>query len=435
MKTFNTRYIILTLFVSALKLSAQTPYPANPQQKPILINGATIHIGNGQVITNGVVAFENGKINYVGAANAAPDKSKYDVIDANGKQVYPGFILPNSQIGLEEVASLRATLDSKEVGEFNPNVRSLISYNTDSEIIPTFRFNGILLAESTPEGGIISGTSSVMQLDGWNWEDAVYAQDLAIHLNWPGSLKQKFDNETFSVTFEANPDYAKTLEEINSFFNDALAYPKLAGKQANLKLEAMQGLFNGSQVLIIHAQLAKEMVDAIKFAKNHSVKRIALLANEQALKVASFLKENDIAVILAPVHRLPSKTDDAIDLPYELPSLMVKAGLLISFSHDGMLANARNLPFYAGTAAAYGLEKEEALKAITYNTAKILGIDKTTGSLEVGKDATLFISTGDALDFSGNKLTDAFIVGKRITLNSKQQELYDRYSKKYGHKK
>jgi imidazolonepropionase-like amidohydrolase len=427
---------ILLVLATICSLQAQTPYPAIPQQKPVVITGASIHLGNGQVITNGAVSFNAGKITYVGSASGAPsDKNKYDVIDASGKQIYPGFILPNSQVGLEEVSSIRATLDSDEAGEFNPNVRSLISYNTDSEMIPTFRFNGVLMAEVAPVGGVISGTSSVMQLEGWNWEDAVHTKDIAIHLNWPSTLNAKFDFETFTRTFEPNTEYTKNIAGINAFFNDAIAYNKLANKETNLKLEAMQGLFTGAQVLIIHADLAKEIVDAIKFAQAHGVKRIALLADDQALKVASFLKENNIPVILGPVHRVPSKDDDAVDLPYELPSLMAKAGIMISLSHDGMLGLSRNLPFYAGTAVAYGLDKEEAVKALTLNTAKILGIDKTTGSLEVGKDATLFISEGDALDYAGNKLSDAFIMGKRVILNSKQQDLYDRYSKKYGHRK
>jgi imidazolonepropionase-like amidohydrolase len=428
------KYFLLLLIVS--KLNAQTPYPAEPQQKPVLITGATIHVGNGQVLVNGAIAFDAGKLTYVGSVSGAPaDRTKYDVIDATGKQVYPGFILPNSRVGLQEVSSVRATLDSDEIGDFNPNVRSLVSYNTDSELIPTYRFNGILLAESTPVGGVIAGTSSVMQMEGWNWEDAVHSKDVAVHLNWPSTLKAKFDFDTFTRSFEANPDYQKNIEEINVFFNDATAYSKLASKEVNLKMEAMQRLFTDAQTLIIHADLAKEIVDAVKFAQVHGVKRIVVAADDQALKVASFLRENNIPVILAPVHRVPSKDDDAVDLPYETPSLLAKAGVMFALSHEGDLAIGRNLPFYAGTAAAYGLDKEEALKAMTLNTATILGIEKKTGSLEVGKDATLFISAGDALDYNGNKLSDAFIVGKRVILNSKQQELYDRYSKKYGHKK
>jgi imidazolonepropionase-like amidohydrolase len=274
-----------------------------------------------------------------------------------------------------------------------------------------------------------------MQMEGWNWEDAAHTKDVAVHLNWPSTLKAKFDFDTFTRSFEANPDYQKNIEEINVFFNDATAYGKLASKEVNLKMEAMQGLFTEAQTLIIHADLAKEIVDAVKFVQVHGVKRIVIAADDQALKVASFLRENNIPVILAPVHRVPSKDDDAVDLPYETPSLLAKAGVMFALSHEGDLAIGRNLPFYAGTAAAYGLDKEEALKSITLNSAKILGIDKKTGSLEIGKEATLFISAGDALDYNGNKLSDAFIVGKHVILNNKQQDLYDRYSKKYGHKK
>jgi imidazolonepropionase-like amidohydrolase len=435
MKTTIKYFLISTLFFSST-LPAQVPYPAGAQQKPILISGGTIHVGNGQVIENGAIAFEAGKLTYVGSASSmTADKSKYEVIAASGKQIYPGFIMTNSQLGLVEVSSVRATLDSDEYGDFNPNVRSLISYNTDSEIIPTFRFNGILLAEAAPQGGVISGTSSVMQLEGWNWEDAVHTKDVAIHLNWPGMQKGKFDFETFTFVYEPNPDYVKNVEDINLFFNDAISYGKLAMKEVSLKMDAMQGLFNGSQALIIHSNAAKEIIDAVKFAQSHGVKRIVLLADEQALHVTAFLKDNNIPVILPPVHSIPSRDDDATDLSYSLPGLLSKAGIMIVLSHEGMLANGRNLPFYAGTAVAYGLDKEEALKAITLNPARILGIDKMTGSLETGKEATLFISGGDALDFIGNKVVEAFIVGKRIQLNNKQEDLYDRYSKKYGHKK
>ena len=434
-KIYTTYVLIFLLFLSA-RLLAQVPYPAGAQQKPILISGGTIHVGNGLVIENGAVTFEAGKLTYVGAASSMPtDKSKYDVIDAVGKQIYPGFVLLNSQVGLVEVSSVRATVDADEQGDFNPNVRSLISYNTDSEIIPTFRFNGILLAEVAPSGGVISGTSSVMQLEGWNWEDAVHTKDVAIHLNWPGMKKRKFDFETFTLNSEPNPDYGKNVEEINQFFNDAISYGKLSTKEVNLKMEAMQGLFSGTQVLIIHASAAKEIVDGVKLAQAHGVKRMAVLTGDQALKVATFLKENDIPVILPPVHSIPSRDDDAVDLSYALPGLLSKAGVMIALSHDGMLANGRNLPFYAGTAVAYGMSKEEALKAITLNPAKIMRIDKMTGTIETGKDATLFISSGDAMDFTGNKVTEAFIGGKKVILNNKQEELYDRYSRKYGHKK
>jgi hypothetical protein len=329
---------------------------------------------------------------------------------------------------------VRATLDSDEAGDLNPNVRSQISYNTDSEIIPTYRFNGILLAEVAPEGGIISGTSSVMQMDGWNWEDATHTKDVAIHINWPSLNRRRFDFETFTQVNEVNPDYTKNVADITSLFDEAIGYSKVNPKPVNLKLSAMQGLLSGSQSLVIHASTGKEIVEAVKFAQEHGVKRIAVVAGDEALKVASFLKDNSIPVIIPLVHDLPNRTDDDIDLPYALPGLLSKAGVAVTFSHSGMLGRGRNLPFYAGTAIAYGMDKEEALKGLTLYPARILGIDKVTGTLEVGKDATLFISEGDPLDFRTNKVSDVFIIGKRSILNNKQQELYDRYSKKYGHK-
>jgi imidazolonepropionase-like amidohydrolase len=437
MKNIILNSVFSTLVFSTTAL-AQIPTPAPAQQKPMMITGATVHTGNGQTIENATVAFENGKISYVGNSSSAPsDKSKFEIINATGKHIYPGFIFTNTQLGLEEISSVRATMDSDEQGDLNPNVRSQISFNTDSEIIPTYRFNGILLAEVAPTGGIISGTSSVMQLDGWNWEDATHTKDVSIHINWPSINRRRFDFETFSQVNEPNADYAKNVDEINNLFNEALGFSKLNSKPVNLKLEALQGLFTGSQSLIIHASTGKEIIESVKFAQNHGVKRMAIVAADEALKVAPFLKENSIPVIVPTVHSLPARIDDAMDLPYAIPGLLSKAGVAVVFSHqtDEMLSRGRNLPFYAGTAIAYGMDKEEALKGLTLYPAKILGIDKVTGTIEVGKDATLFISDGDALDFRTNRVTDAFIIGKRTILNNKQQELYDRYSKKYGHTK
>lgn len=432
--------IFLKLTIGAMIISfaaeAQTPTPAPVQQKPVMITGATIHTGTGQTIENGTIAFENGKLTYVGAAASAPaDQAKYDLITATGKHVYPGFIITNSQLGLQEVSAVRATLDFDEAGDFNPNVRSQISFNSDSEIIPTFRFNGILLAEVAPVGGVIAGTSSVMTVEGWNWEDATHTKDVAIHLTWPGILSRRFDQETFSFVNEANANYAKNVEDISIFFNEALSYGKLNPKPVNLKMEAMQGLFAGTQTLIIHANGPKEIVESVKFAQGVGVKRIAVFAADATLKVASFLKDNSIPVIIPGVHDLPARVDENIDGPFVLPGLLSKAGVAVTLSHNDDLARGRNLPFYAGTAIAYGMDKEEALKSITLNPARILGIDKVTGTLETGKDATLFISEGDAFDMRTNKVSEAFIMGKRTTLENKQQELYNRYSKKYGHTK
>lgn len=428
------KYILFHFIILATALAnGQAPVPADPQEKPVLLVGATAHLGNGQVIEASAIGFDQGKLSIVSSAATAGRPQGYEVIDVSGKHIYPGFILPNSVVGLSEVSSVRAMNDDQETGSINPNVRSLISYNTDSEMIPTFRYNGILLAETTPQGGLISGSSSVMEMEGWNWEDAVHSADVGIHLNWPVKNRRQFDFSTFTVNLVPNENYSKQVEELNQHFRDAAAYGEMPQKDKNLKLEAMQGLFSGKQRLFIHAGQADEIIESISMAQDNGVKHIVLLTGEEALPVAGFLTENNIPVIIPPTHSLPTRPDEPVDRPYQLPHLLTQAGISVSLSHDGMLANARNLPFYAGTAVAYGMDKEEALKTITSNPARALGIEDRVGTLEVGKDATLFVSQGDALDMRTNQLTHAFVRGKNIVLDNKQQELYKIYSEKYGH--
>lgn len=430
------KYILILLFIVGLLASAgysQVPVPVKPQEKPLLLVGATAHLGNGDIIENSAIGFDEGKLTIIGSAAEAGRPSGYEIIDVSGKEIYPGFILPNSEVGLSEVASIRAMRDDNETGSINPNVRSVISYNTDSEMIPTFRFNGILLAESTPRGGLISGTSSVMEMEGWNWEDAAHTVDVGIHMNWPNKTRRRFDFNTFTVSTQPNQNYKEEISELKKHFQDALAYGNMPAKDKNLKMESMQGLFSGDKRLFIHANQADEIVEAINFAKENSVNKITLITAEEALHVLDFLKENEIPVIIPPTHSLPARADEPIDRPYELPYLLTQAGISVSFFHDDDLANARNLPFYAGTAVAYGMKKEEALKTITSNAARALGIENRVGTLELGKDATLFVSEGDALDIRTNILSHAFIRGKQIVLDNKQQDLYKRFSEKYGH--
>ncbi len=429
-------YILLMALFIMTAAWAQTPVPVKPQSKPIALTGAIAHLGNGQVIQNSIIGFDKGKLTLVADATTSKvDLSGYEVINVAGKHVYPGFILPNSQVGLQEVSSIRAMNDYTERGEINPNVRALISYNTDSEYTTSFRFNGVLLAEATPVGGLISGSSSVMEMEGWNWEDAAHTVDVGIHMNWPPMMRRQFDFNTFTFSESTNKDYDKQVGELERFFAEATSYGALATKEANLKFDAMQGLFDGKKTLLIHANNPKEIVASVRFAQRSGVKRITIVEGLGALYVSDFLKENKIPVILPATQNLPARADDDADLPYKLPHLLTQAGVMVSISNDGALHGGRNLGFYAGTAAAYGMDKEEALKTITSNTAKALGIDNRVGTLEVGKDATLFVSNGDALDYRGNVLTHAFISGKLVTLPGGQQELYERYSKKYGQMK
>ncbi|NMM50459.1 amidohydrolase family protein [Marinigracilibium pacificum] len=427
MKTF--KYILFTFLVSILSINAQAPSPGEPQESTIVIKNITIHKGDGELIQNGSVVFENGLIISVATGDASEIYEEAQVIDGKGQHLYPGFILPDNNVGLVEVNAVKATIDSSEPTSISPNIRSIIAYNTDSEIIPTLRFNGILLTQVVPSGGLISGQSSIVQLDAWNWEDAVVKMDEGIYMSWPMAMlpPRWWMNET---KWRENEDYDKNVVRIRSMFGDAQAYAAGTSDERNLKLDAMKGLFDGSKKIYVHANRAKEIVSAITFVKEKGIENIVLVGGADAMYVSDFLKENNIPVILTDVHRLPMRPGADVFEPYKLASKLVNKGLKVALSYGGV-ANSRNLGFYAGTASAYGLGKEEALKLITSNTAEILGLDKY-GVIQVGKSATFFLSEGDALDMSGNKITHAFIDGRKVKLDAMQQELYQKYKEKYN---
>ncbi|MFC6103258.1 amidohydrolase family protein [Olivibacter domesticus] len=418
---------VLVTFIITAK-AQPTIYPAKPQTGSISIKGATIHVGNGQIISNGTLVFEKGKITYVGDGNGAP--STAETIDAAGKHLYPGFIAPVTNLGLVEIEAVRATVDNTEVGDNNAHVRALIAYNTDSKVINTLRSNGIILAQVTPEGGLITGQSSVVQLDAWNWEDAAYKKDDAIHVNWPTVKYARFGNTNSE---EQKERVIKERDVLNDLLTDAKAYCSVDKPVVfNARLEAFRNVFGGLKKVMVHVDKKNDMIAAVQFFKRHAIKPV-IVGGADAHLVSSFLKENNIPVIIHQAHSLPAKDDDDVNLPYKQAKVLTDAGILVAYGMDGFWQQ-RNLPFMAGTAAAFGLEKEKALSTITLNTAKILGIDKTTGSLEQGKDANLFISSGDALDMKGNKIEKAFIVGRDINLNNLHKQLFERYEYKYGQK-
>ena len=422
----NTILIVLTLFFYHFA-NAQRMIPAIAQQSRIVIQGGIIHIGNGQVIENGVIAFDKGKITYVGALAGAP-LANATIIEANGKQIYPGLIAPVTNLGLNEIELVRSTNDFAEVGTYNPGTRSLTTYNTDSRIIPTVRSNGILIAQVAPQGGIISGASSIMQLDGWNWEDAQYMADDGIHLNWPAFFQFKFEDSRGSE--KINEDYEKQVQEIRSYFLQARGYSRqMERAERNLNFDALINVFDKRATLYIHANYIREIVNAIEFAKKMDV-RMVLVGGRDSYLCTDLLKETNTAVILGDVHSLPSGNDVKFNVPYETAAMLQQKGILYCLSIYGYWQQ-RNLPFLAGTTAANGLSKEDALKSITSNTAKILGIDSLTGTLETGKDANIIISSGDVLDMRTNNIEHAFIQGRKINLDDSQKQLYEIYMNKY----
>jgi imidazolonepropionase-like amidohydrolase len=428
---------ILVLMLSISVLSTAQQIPALKQTQSIIILNGTAHLGNGQVIENSVIGFKDGKINLVGDATLLKfDLSSYDIkIDASGKHVYPGFIAPNSTLGLVEIDAVKSSDDEDEIGSYNPNVRSLIAYNADSKIIETVRPNGILMAQITPRGGRISGTSSIVQLDAWHWKDAVIKENDGMHLNFPSTFR-KSGTWYEPGMIEPNKDYTKQIEEINSFISNAKAYLFDVSKERNLLFEATKGLFDGTQTLFIHANEEKQIIDAIEIAKENGVKKMVIVGGFDAYKTTDLLVENNVGVLLRRVHDMPSSDDQDYDLPFKMAKLLTDKGIIVGLENSGEMErmNTRNLPFLAGTCAAYGLDKELALQLITLNTAKLLGIDSQSGSLEVNKDATLFISEGDALDMRTNKLTNAFIQGRKISLETHQNDLNKKYKEKYNQK-
>jgi imidazolonepropionase-like amidohydrolase len=424
----------LLLFAGIVKAQDDV-YPAAANNGKFFIVGGILHIGNGQIIDGGSIAIDNGKIVQVGQQMVIPPDAR--VIDAHGKQVYPGLILPVTDLGLKEIAgSVRGTNDFLELGDMNPEIRSIVAYNTDSKIINTLKTNGILLAGVTPQGGLISGSSTVVQLDAWNWEDAAYRMDGAIHLNLP-SFVSRARQPAAGIAGSPSPvdpvkQALEKIEGVKAFFREARAWlQEPVHRETNLKFQAVSGLFDKRQKLFVHGDQVRQMLVAIDFAKEFGFD-VVIVGGGESWMIADLLKQNNIAVILQQEHSLPATEDDDVDQPYKTPAELQKAGVLFALNDSHEETRYRNLMFNAGTAAAYGLTREQALQAITLNSARILGIDDRTGSLETGKDANIVISKGDILDMRSSIVEHAFIQGREVSLENKQTQLYQKYMKKYG---
>ena len=419
---------ILLFLISGLVYGQQTP--AGPQNETISILGATAHIGNGEVLNNATIILENGKITAIGEGLAAATVGKS--IDANGKHVYPGIIAPAKSLGLIEINAVRATNDQDEIGDIIPHVRSLIAYNAESQVVESMRPNGVLIGQTTPQGGTISGTSSIVQFDAWNWEDAAIKVDDGVHLHWPNSFRRGRWWMGEDPAYKPNKDYQDDVNQIKTFMANCEAYGKVSATENNPAFEAMQGVLDGSKKLYVYANLEREIIDAVSMVKESGAKNVVLVGGYDSHKITAFLKQHDIAVLVRRTHSLPEREDDDYDLPYKLPKLLNDAGVLVGLQNeDASNFQTRNLPFYAGQVVGQGMEKEDALKLITHNNAKILGIDADYGTLEIGKSATLFISEGDALDMAGNQLSHAFIDGRELSLETHQTKLWKRYMGKF----
>lgn len=432
--------IVLAAF-SFASIAQETVLPAPPQKGMMYIKNATIHVGNGTVINNGVIQIKDGKIDKVGSDIVIPQGSA-EVIDAKGKHVYPGVILPVSNLGLIETSSIRASNDARELGDMNPNVRSIVAYNTDSKVINTLRSQGILMANIVPQGSFLAGSSSVVQLDAWNYQDAAVKTDAGMHLYMPSLMARpgrgRFGGGgggRFGPNNRSDADPVKEgldkIDELKMFFRQAKAYfAENSHKETNLKFEAVKGLFDKSQKFYVHANIVRQMLIALDFVKEFNFD-VVIVGGSDSWQIADLLKQHNVSVVLQQMHSLPTGEDDDIDQPFKTAAALQKAGVLYSISDDDPQTRGKNILFNAGTAATYGLTKEEALQAITLNAAKIMGVADKTGSIEAGKDANIVISEGDLLDMRTSNVSMALIQGREIDLTDKHKLLNDRFNKKY----
>lgn len=416
---------ILFFFLGVLSAQAQT------YNRVLLVDGY-VHVGNGTTFESSCIGIENGKIKFIKNVLAFTiDESQWDtIIQLGGREIYPGFVAPNSTLGLTEIDAVRATRDYDEVGTYNPHIRSQIAFNVESTVISTVRTNGVLIAQATPRGGRVSGASSIMRLDGWNWEDATIIADDGIHLNWPSSIPRG----AWRQESQTKNKYPEQKKEIYDFFEMASSYTKKDKHvDCDLRLESMKGCFKGHKRVFIHADELQQLLDVIEFAQHFDLKFPVIVGGYDSHLIMRQLVDANIPVMLMRPHSLPRNENDDVDLPYKLPALLRAGGVRFCIQNSGDMEamNARNLPFLAGTAFAYGLSLEDAISSISLWPCQILGIDDKYGSLETNKSATLFVSDGNALDMRTNNLFLAMIDGKFVSLKNHQRDLYEKYQQKY----
>ena len=428
---------IPSIFIIISYLLSSDQIPAPSQDHPILIQGGTIHTISHGILENADILFENGKITSVGQNLDIPAEA--EIIDASGQHVFPSLISAGSTLGLQEIGAVRATRDYAEVGAVNPNVRANVSYNPDSELIPITRSNGILLALSVPRSGLISGTSSLMMLDGWTWEDATIKHPVGLHLFWPsmnipkpkpGKQKEKKDKDS----------RLKSIQKIDDLIQKARAYAQLKATRSpsfkhDLRLEGMLPVIFGEIPVFIHANEVQQIEAAVYWAERQSVKMV-LVGGKDSWRVTQILKDREISVIYTQTHSTPMRRFEQYDQAFITPSQLYAAGIKFCISNSEspfQTPHIRNLPYHAAKAASYGLSWKEALRSITLSPAEILEVDDKVGSLEASKDATFFIADGDILDIR-TQVNMAFIYGRRVDLSDRHKTLYSKYRNKYKQK-
>lgn len=423
--------IFITLLI-ALPAMAQ----AKRETASYAIRNAKIVTVSGAAIERGTIVIKDGKIAAVGANVTIPRDAK--VIEGTGLSVYPGLIDSGTVLGLTEVGAVNATVDTNEIGDFNANMKALTAVNPDSELIPVARMNGVTTAITCPQGGMIAGQCALINLDGWTPEEMKVLAPAAMHINYPRLGFRGgggFGGGQFGPPSEQQRQARdRQVENLRNKFDDALAYMKareasardksLPARSVDLGLEALIPVLKGEVPIIVSANGAAEIKGAIDLADKYKLKLI-VNGGDEAIKHAAALKEKKIGVVLGGVLELPGSEDAPYDEAFARAAELQKAGVSFAFS-TGDGAYVRLLPYHAGTAAAFGLPKEEALKAITLYPAQIWGVDKLLGSIEVGKIANLVVTDGDILEFK-TRIKQMFINGRPSDLSNKHTKLYEKF--------
>jgi len=430
--TVRVWLVLAMTVVIPVVASGHPEIPGGDQGRPVAIIAATVHTVSDGVLENATLVMRKGKIVAVGTDVAVPKNAIR--IEAAGKHVTPGLFSAHSDIGLVEINAVRATLDKAEVGSVNPNVKSWVSVNPDSEMIPVARSNGVLLALTAPAGGLLTGQSAVMQLDGWTYEDMTVKPATAMHLNWP-AMSPVLDWETDESAKEQIESRDTALKNLHSAFDDARAYAAARAADAetpvDARWEAMLPVLAGEMPLIIDADDLQQIQAAVAFAAEQKLKLI-LHGGYDAPLCAELLKKHQVPVIVSEVYRLPLRRGEPYDTAYTVPARLHEAGVDFCIAGGGRFGASmlRNLPYHAAMAVAFGLPEDVALKAITLAPAEILGVANRVGSLAKGKDATLIITDGDPLE-TATQVEAAFVQGRPVDLDDRHKRLWKKYEEKY----
>jgi imidazolonepropionase-like amidohydrolase len=422
------------VLLGALPLVAQSTIPNGPGVKPVIaIRNATIVPVSSAPIANGTIVFANGVITAVGRDVEVPTGAK--VIDGTGLSVYPGLMDAGSSVGLVEVDSVPGTVDTAELGDFNPNASAIVAVNPHSEVIPVTRVNGVTHVVTVPGGGIVSGQSAVIQLAGWTNDEMALVTPAAMNIRFPRLRSRPLvDAPDDEAEKERKKGYTRSIDGLRLLFRNAQAYAKAADAREkeksirrfdrDLTLEALVPVVEGRVPVVMHAELERDIRAALAFADEFKLK-VILAGAQDVARVVSDLKSRSIPVILGPILSLPQREDDPYDLLFANAKVLHDNGIRFAIQTSDA-HNSRNLPYHAGSCAAFGLPKEEALKSITLYPAEIFGLADRLGSLEPGKLANVIVTDGDPLEIRTNVLR-VFIGGEEMPMDSRHTLLYEKF--------